>query len=85
MLMIIKDNASGKELSFELLSNGILRAYDYSCGWDVTFKKVNGVWEGQLNGGLCGYRGILDKLNELQAHRDFMNFEINFKTLNELV
>ena len=38
--MTIKDKTTGKELTFELLSNGILKAYDYVCGWDVTFKRV---------------------------------------------
>ena len=68
--MTIKDNDTGKELTFELLSNGILKAYDYGCGWDVSFKKVNGMWQGHMNGGLWGYRGILKQLNLLQENLD---------------
>lgn len=71
--MTIKDKETGKELSFELLSNGILKAYDYGCGWDVTFKRVDGVWEGHMNGGLWGYRGILRRLNELQLHKNLFD------------
>ncbi len=77
--MLIKDRITGRELDFELLGNGILKAYDRACAWDVTFKKVDGKWEGQLNGGLWGYRGILQRLNELQKHKDL------FDKLNNLV
>ena len=68
--MIIKDNKTGKELDFELLSNGILKAYDYVCAWDVTFKRVDGVWQGHMNGGYIGYKGILKQLNLLQQSLD---------------
>lgn len=71
--MTIKDTKTGKELTFELLSNGILKAYDYGCGWDVSFKKVNGMWQGHMNGGLLGYKGILKKLNELQLHKNLLD------------
>ena len=65
-MLTIKDNETGKELSFELLSNGILKAYDYACGWDVSFKKVDGQWVGHMNGGLFGYRNILTQLNQIR-------------------
>ena len=71
--MTIKDNDTGKELTFELLPNGILLAYDYTCGWDVSFKKVGDKWQGHMNGGLWGYRGILKKLNLLQQNLDQLN------------
>ena len=71
--MTIKDKDTGKELDFELLDNGILKAYDYGCGWDVTFKRVDGVWEGHMNGGLWVYRGILRRLNELQLHKNLLD------------
>ena len=66
--MTIKDN--GKEFYFERLSNGLLRTYDYECRWDVTFKKINGEWEGWHNGGYVGYKGLLKKLNLLQQQVD---------------
>jgi hypothetical protein len=71
--MTIKDRITGRELTFELLSNGILKAYDYACAWDVTFKKVDDKWEGHLHGGLWGYRGILRRLNELQAEKNLFD------------
>ena len=61
--MKIKCNETGKELDFELLSNGILIARDYECGWDVSYKKIDGKWTGHMNGGHYGYRGILKQLN----------------------
>ena len=70
ILMTLKDNNTGKELTFELLPNGILLAYDYACGWDVSFKKVGDKWQGHMNGGLWGYRGILKQLNLLQENLD---------------
>ena len=66
--MTIKDN--GKEFYFERLSNGLLCTYDYACGWDVTFKKINGKWEGWHNGGYIGYKSLLNKLNLLQQQVD---------------
>lgn len=68
--MTLKDKANGKELTFELLPNGILKAYDYHCGWDVSFKKVGDTWQGHMNGGLLGYKGILKQLNLLQQGLD---------------
>jgi hypothetical protein len=67
-IMTIKDN--GKEFHFERLSNGLLRTYDYACAWDVTFKKINGKWEGWHNGGYIGYKSLLNKLNLLQQQVD---------------
>ena len=68
IFMTIKDQ--GKEFYFERLSNGLLRTYDYACGWDVTFKKINGKWEGWHNGGYVGYKTLLKKLNLLQEQVD---------------
>ena len=68
--MTLKDKTNGKELTFELLQNGILKAYDYQCGWDVSFKKVGNTWEGHMNGGYIGYKGILNQLNLLQQSLD---------------
>ena len=68
--MTLKDKDSGKELTFELLPNGILKAYDYHCGWDVSFKKVGDTWQGHTNGGYVGYKGILAQLNLLQQNLD---------------
>lgn len=68
--MILKDKDTGKELDFELLQNGILKAYDYHCGWDVSFKKVGDTWQGHMNGGSVGYKGILKQLNLLQQNLD---------------
>ena len=68
--MTLKDITSGKELTFELLPNGILKAYDYHCGWDVSFKKVGDAWQGHMNGGYVGYKGILAQLNLLQQNLD---------------
>ena len=68
--MILKDKDTGKELDFELLPNGILKAYDYHCGWDVSFKKVGDKWQGHMNGGYVGYRGILKQINLLQENLD---------------
>jgi len=68
--MTLKDKDNGKELTFELLPNGILKAYDYQCGWDVSFKKVGDTWQGHMNGGLLGYKGILKQLNLLQQGLD---------------
>ena len=81
--MTIKDKDTGKELTFELLPNGILKAYDYGCGWDVSFKKVDGKWVGHMNGGLWGYRGILRNINLLQESLDNV-LELN-KDLQEIV
>ena len=68
--MTIKDKDTGKELDFKLLPNGILKAYDYHCGWDVSFKKVGDKWQGHMNGGYVGYRGILKQINLLQENLD---------------
>ena len=68
--MTLKDITNGKELTFELLPNGILKAYDYHCGWDVSFKKVGDTWQGHMNGGYVGYKGILAQLNLLQQNLD---------------
>jgi hypothetical protein len=68
--MTLKDITSGKELTFELLPNGILKAYDRHCGWDVSFKKEGDTWQGHMNGGYVGYKGILAKLNLLQQNLD---------------
>lgn len=68
--MTLKDKVNGKELTFELLPNGILKAYDYHCGWDVSFKKVGDTWQGHMNGGYIGYKGILKQLNLLQQNLD---------------
>lgn len=68
--MTLKDKDTGRELTFELLPNGILKAYDYQCGWDVSFKKVDDAWQGHMNGGLIGYKGILKQLNLLQQSLD---------------
>jgi hypothetical protein len=68
--MTLKDITNGKELTFELLPNGILKAYDYHCGWDVSFKKVGNTWQGHMNGGYVGYKGILAQLNLLQQNLD---------------
>jgi len=68
--MTLKDKTNGKELTFELLPNGILKAYDYHCGWDVSFKKVGDAWQGHMNGGYVGYKGILAQLNLLQQNLD---------------
>lgn len=68
--MTLKDKDTGKELDFELLPNGILKAYDYHCAWDVTFKKVGDTWQGHMNGGYVGYKGILKQLNLLQQNLD---------------
>lgn len=68
--MTLKDTTNGKELTFELLPNGILKAYDYHCGWDVSFKKVGDTWQGHMNGGYVGYKGILAQLNLLQQNLD---------------
>ena len=68
--MTLKDKTNGKELTFELLPNGILKAYDYHCGWDVSFKKVCDTWQGHMNGGYVGYKGILAQLNLLQQNLD---------------
>ena len=68
--MTLKDITNGKELTFELLPNGILKAYDYHCGWNVSFKKVGDTWQGHMNGGYVGYKGILAQLNLLQQNLD---------------
>jgi len=68
--MTLKDTTNGKELTFELLPNGILKAYDYHCGWNVSFKKVGNTWQGHMNGGYVGYKGILAQLNLLQQNLD---------------
>ena len=68
--MILKDKNTGKELDFELLPNGILKAYDYHCGWDVSFKKVGDTWQGHMNGGYVGYKGMLSQLNLMQQNLD---------------
>ena len=68
--MTLKDKTNGKELTFELLPNGILKAYDYQCGWDVSFKKVGDTWQGHMNGGYIGYKGILKQINLLQQGLD---------------
>jgi hypothetical protein len=81
--MTIKDNDTGKELTLELLPNGILKAYDYACGWDVSFKKVNGKWVGHMNGGYVGYRGILRNINLLQESLDSV-MEL-YKDVKEIV
>jgi len=36
----------------------------------VTFKKINGKWEGWHNGGYIGYKSLLNKLNLLQQQVD---------------
>ena len=66
--MTIKDN--GKEFYFERLANGLLRTYDYKSAWDITFKKVDGKWEGHFRGDYPGYAGLLKKLNLLQQQVD---------------
>ena len=66
--MTIKDN--GKEFYFERLANGLLRTYDYKSAWDITFKKVDGKWEGHFRGDYPGYAGLLNKLNLLQQQVD---------------
>jgi hypothetical protein len=66
--MTIKDKE--QEFHFERLPNGLLRTYDYQSAWDVTFKKINGKWEGWLNGGYPGYKTLLQKLNLLQEQVD---------------
>lgn len=66
--MTIKDN--GKEFYFERLANGLLRTYDYESAWDITFKKVDGKWEGHFRGDYVGYKGLLNKLNLLQQQVD---------------
>ena len=81
--MTIKDKDTGKELTFELLPNGILKAYDYHCGWDVSFKKVNEKWVGHMNGGYVGYRGILRNINLLQESLDSVK-EL-YKDIKEIV
>jgi|SRR6056300_34490 len=68
ILMTIKDN--GKEFYFERLANGLLRTYDYKSAWDITFKKVDGKWEGHFRGDYPGYAGLLKKLNLLQQQVD---------------
>ena len=68
ILMTIKDN--GKEFYFERLANGLLRTYDYKSAWDITFKKVDGKWEGHFHGDYPGYAGLLNKLNLLQQQVD---------------
>jgi len=60
----------GKEFYFERLANGLLKTYDYKCAWDITFKKVDGKWEGHFRGDYVGYKGLLNKLNLLQQQVD---------------
>jgi hypothetical protein len=60
----------GKEFYFERLANGLLKTYDYKCAWAITFKKVDGKWEGHFRGDYVGYKGLLDKLNLLQQQVD---------------
>ena len=60
----------GKEFYFERLPNGLLKTYDYECAWDITFKKVDGKWEGHFRGDYVGYKGLLNKLNLLQQQVD---------------
>ena len=60
----MKIHHNGKEFTFHRLDNGLIRTFDYSCGWALTYKKEGDEWipHGMVAMG-SSYKGLLPKLN----------------------
>jgi hypothetical protein len=70
MFLNFRTSYKHKYGKFELLPNGILRAYDYECKWDLTFcKDKNGKWVAHSQS--AGY--AKDLQNELNRPRAILS------------